>query len=113
MAVTIGSVLLQILIALLCGRTLSRRGWRKSFGVLVGALPVPVLVVTVCAYLFVSAPVQTGTPIASRQATLRQDLEIGLVVAAIALYLVGVVVAWLAVRFIRTAKPHHLKDIFQ
>lgn len=68
---------------------------------------------TLCAYLFVSAPVQKGTPIDSRHAELRQDLEVGLLVAAIALYLVGVVVAWFAVRFIRTAKPHHLKDIFQ
>jgi len=112
-AVIVGSVLLQVLIALLCAGTMSRRGWRESFGVLVGTLPVPVLVMTLCAYVFVSAPVQQGTPIGSRQTELRQDLEVGLVVAAIALYLVGVVVAWLAVRFIRTAKPDHLKDIFQ
>lgn len=107
------SILLQMLLAMLCGRSLRRLGCQKRRLLTVGALPVPAIVLAFSRYLFLSAPLPTDTTVASRQTQLREEVELALVAAAAVLYVLGVAALWVAGGFAPSAKPDHLGDIFE
>lgn len=113
LAFIIGAILLQILMALLRGRPLPRRGRQKSLAVTVSALPIPAMVLALGLYLFPSAPLTVHMPIAPRQAQWRQQGEVALMAGTAVLYFLGFAVVRLAVRFTLSARPDHLGEIFE
>ena len=113
-SITVGAIVLEILLAVIGGWTLRRRGWPKARTALIVAAPVPFLIIAMCVIVFVSAATASAESCGVDACAMAMMAAMALGSAAVVLYIIGAVAGGLTAQFTRRSVDRpNVADIFE
>jgi hypothetical protein len=90
-----------------------RRGWPKSRTIYVAASPVPGIVIALCLYVFIGAAMASKESCGVDACGMAMAAAVILASTAMVLYVFGLVVAWVTIRFSNGSTRDDVKDILR